>query len=460
MRIKNLGPIKNATVDFSPLTILCGANNQGKTHLSYTLYGVLSNLYKMSNGFLNSEDYESLIRSGRVTLDKNVFFNKIITAVEKNFQDEKKKILERVFKSDTIHYENTEIDISRDEIGKYLNLNRIKSNEIKVASLNIMLEVNDDDINILLSNTIDGEGLEKFLTTKRFSSFVDRLIEYVINETTKPFYFPAERIGINVFRNQLNHNKVEVLDLISNTLNSVNKSSTELHLDLLTNLNRLTEVYPLPISDYLSYINNIQQYDIDDKSNEISSYIRSNLIKGRFFVDNTTSKSYFRAKAGKTKYKTDLIPLDITSSSIKSIYGLDYFFEKLDDEKHNIVIIDEPEMNLHPSNQMEFANLIDLIISKGIQVVISTHSDFLVKKIQNIIIRNELEDRVDGLNSSNVRVYNFGDSTVKEINLLSDSEPFDNFDRIVAEIEDEYLDLLEQKAAKKGLLKGNTNELE
>ncbi|OBR68452.1 hypothetical protein A7K91_21470 [Paenibacillus oryzae] len=460
MKIGNLGPIQQATVDFSKLTILCGANNQGKTYLSYTLYGILSNIHKMSGGFFSNDEFKRIINYGSITFDKSDFIDKLITVMEINFNKTKLELLKRVFKSDSIGFENVELSISREEIAEYLNLEAIKSFGIKAASMDLILEVSEKQATILLTSTNEVADLGKspMSTTIRF--MLNRLIENAISANNNSFYIPAERIGINVFRNQLNQNKVEVLDFISNAINSVNKSKNEMNVELLKSLNQLTEVYPLPISDYLNYINNIEKYDIDDKSNEISAFIRSNLIKGRFYVDDATSKSYFRAKMGRTKYKSDSIPLDITSSAIKSIYGLDYFFENLDSTKHNIIIIDEPEMNLHPSNQTEFAKLIDLIISKGIQVVISTHSDFLVKKIQNIMIRNELEERSNGLNASNVKVYNFEDNTVKEINLLSDSESFDNFDRIIAEIEDEYLDLLEQRASKRDKLKVNQNESE
>lgn len=460
MKIGNLGPIQNATVDFAALTVLCGANNQGKTYLAYTLYGVLSDLHRMTMNFLNDEEREKLVDYGSITFEKNQFIDKLVTVIENNFNQRKQIILERVFKSDIIPFEKVELSITRDEIVRYLNLNAIKSFGVKAASMEIIMEVNEEQLTILLTSTSHAIRLAKLSKMTIIQIMLSRLIENAISNNNNFFYVPAERIGINVFRNQLNQNKVEVLDFISNEINTVQKSKDEVNEELLKSLNHLTEVYPLPISDYLSYINSIKKYDIDDKNNEIAAYIRSNLINGRFIVDDATSKSYFKAKISKNKYKSDLIPLDIASSAIKSIYGLDYFFENVDNQNQNIIIIDEPEMNLHPSNQMNFAELINLCVSKGIQVVISTHSDFLVKKIQNIMLKNELNDQLEGLNTQNVKVYNFEGNSVKEINLLSDTEPFHNFDKIIAEIEDEYLDLLEQQASKRALAQVKQHELE
>ena len=39
--IKNLGPIKAASIELGDLTIICGKNNTGKTYLTYALSNFL-----------------------------------------------------------------------------------------------------------------------------------------------------------------------------------------------------------------------------------------------------------------------------------------------------------------------------------------------------------------------------------------------------------------------------------
>ncbi|WP_022654801.1 AAA family ATPase [Aquaspirillum serpens] len=45
-QFKNLGPLKEASIDLSPLTIICGRNNVGKTYISHKIYESLKNLKK------------------------------------------------------------------------------------------------------------------------------------------------------------------------------------------------------------------------------------------------------------------------------------------------------------------------------------------------------------------------------------------------------------------------------
>ncbi|MDA1919820.1 AAA family ATPase [Bacillus cereus group sp. BcHK140] len=448
MKVNQLGPINFGEIKLAPLTILSGANNQGKTYFSYTLYGILKQLPNLMKGFFSDKDYNSFREFGKISFNKDVFTSKIINAISRNLEEEKGKILEMIFKSESNAFDNTNIEISNEEIYNFLRLDEIGNNSIKIANTEILLEVLDGNYTILVTNN----ELEKFISIQRVKNFVDILISNAINKNINAFYIPAERIGINVFRGQLNSNKIEMLDIISNSLiNDKKFNNFELDQKLIKGLKQISTVYPKPIEDYLEFINDISTYDIDDKNNELAAFIRRKIIKGRFVVDSTKDKSFYRLQIGKNRYKSEMIPLHITSSSIKSIYGLDYFFENINYDKQNTLIIDEPEMNLHPSNQLEFANLLNLIISKGINTIISTHSDFLVRKIQNIILQNDIDGNLEGLTPDNVKVYNFENATIKHIDLLNENESYNNFNDIIADIEDEYLNLLEKRAQKDDL---------
>jgi predicted ATPase len=49
-------------------------------------------------------------------------------------------------------------------------------------------------------------------------------------------------------------------------------------------------------------------------------------------------------------------------------------------------MIDEPELNLHPSNQMLLRGLIANLVNLGIDVMITTHSDYMIKEFNNLIM--------------------------------------------------------------------------
>lgn len=447
MRFEKLGPIVSGEIEFSNLTILCGGNNQGKTYVSYTFYGIIENFPDLILGFFNNHEIEELKENGTLQYEKNEYIRRLSSHIHKKFKDKKNNILDDVFKSNNSNFNDTEIKFSNNEITKLLFLSTNMEVDANIGKEHkIKYTVDDNEVSILLM----GDFKELNFSPKNYSFMLDTVLIKSIEKIVGSFYIPAERIGLNVFRSQLNDNKIETMDALSSImhLEKRNKNPGVLN-NFLKIFSETTTSFPKPINDYLKYINDINTYDSDDKNgSEIAVFIRENILKGKFTIDESDNTSYFRSKYGTTKYKKEAIPLHITSSSIKSIYGLDYFFEHLDKEKNYYLIIDEPEMNLHPSNQVEFANVLDMAVKHGLHVIISTHSDLLVKKVQNIILKNELDSvsNLDGLTKSNVNIYDFKDGAIHKVDIFNDNLVFENFNSTINSLEEEYLDLLDMKA--------------
>ena len=101
------------------------------------------------------------------------------------------------------------------------------------------------------------------------------------------------------------------------------------------------------------------------------------------------------------------------------------------------VIIEEPEAHLHPAAQTAMAKALARLVRAGVRVAITTHSDWLLKEIGNLIREGELSERIgesedesaDALRPRDVGVWLFdrqagdGGATVREI-------PFDRIDGI------------------------------
>jgi ABC-type multidrug transport system ATPase subunit len=51
-------------------------------------------------------------------------------------------------------------------------------------------------------------------------------------------------------------------------------------------------------------------------------------------------------------------------------------------------MVDEPELNLHPENQRRVARLFARLVNLGIKVFITTHSDYIVKELNTLIMLN------------------------------------------------------------------------
>ena len=63
-----------------------------------------------------------------------------------------------------------------------------------------------------------------------------------------------------------------------------------------------------------------------------------------------------------------------------------YFFLKHLAKKNQLLIVDEPESHLDTSNQILLARLLARFVRAGLKVLITTHSDYLIKEINNLVM--------------------------------------------------------------------------
>ncbi len=79
------------------------------------------------------------------------------------------------------------------------------------------------------------------------------------------------------------------------------------------------------------------------------------------------------------------LDMNLSSSSVKSLASLSFWLRHLA-KKGDFLIIDEPELNLHPRNQRLVARLLARLARSGIKVMISTHSDYVIRELNNLIM--------------------------------------------------------------------------
>ena len=81
------------------------------------------------------------------------------------------------------------------------------------------------------------------------------------------------------------------------------------------------------------------------------------------------------------------IPLHLASSSARGLSDL-YFFLRHVARRDHILIIDEPESHLDTANQVLLARLLARLVQAGLKVLLTTHSDYLIKEFNNLIMLN------------------------------------------------------------------------
>jgi predicted ATPase len=386
IKLENLGAIKDADFDLSKrLIVFCGPNNSGKTYAAFIIYA----LTKSSIQYFRSQS-------------QNAFIQQLIKNQKANFRIQVKEIwnfreseLEKVKKSlDSIFgisedvqkslFDDFSIKVNQTEKEFEESILQMNfKNDIKINNTLIHLEkkANTKEIQLgLKEKTVqkkDIEVLELFLRSKLYS-----LIAFY--PFTSSHILPVERNSIYTFSKELSIQKQEFLDR-AQELSSKNSNRDPFHW-----LMRRSTRYPMPIRDGLEIaedLNNFSKTKTDFF--ELAEEIENELLQGKVVVNKEGEVQYSSSKA-----KTKRIPIHLTASIVKTLSSLVFYLKYI--ATHNeLIIIDEPELNLHPNNQVYLTRIFAKLINSGFRLLISTHSDYVIREINNLIMASSTKDGVN-----------------------------------------------------------------
>lgn len=124
--------------------------------------------------------------------------------------------------------------------------------------------------------------------------------------------------------------------------------------------------------------------------------------------------------------ETVTLEMPLVSSMVKELAPLVLCLRDLV-EPDDWLIIDEPEINLHPAAQVEIIEFLAMLVRAGLHVLITTHSPYIVDRLSNLIQAAQSEDG-EGLKErfylerteafipqEKVSVYLFEEDTAKNI---------------------------------------------
>lgn len=236
------------------------------------------------------------------------------------------------------------------------------------------------------------------------------------------FVMPAERNGLHLLFRELSTRRTALLHHASRTSVDIN----ELLRDVISSR------YAEPIADYINWLNSLLEIQ-NSRKKEFHSHaqrLKRDLAGGAYRVDPRTGGINFRPyQAGRSGKRPSTMGLHITSSAVKSLFGL-WFYLEHQASPGNILMIDEPELNIHPANQRRMARLLVRLVNAGISVVISTHSDYIVREFNSLIMLHQTAGRAlqkrhgyredEVLDPEMVGAYLFDDQTIKAFALTPD----------------------------------------
>ena len=430
-RFKNIGPAKNAEIEIGDLTIISGRNNTGKTYLSYTLYGILklwrarlssrrlsARIKRRLNGIQDlSRVLEDLLKNGRskLTMDDDLLAEQRSAVLRFLSQQFSRNALSQVFNSPDDEFDNSSIEVI---------YNRGKVSGISCSPIEFEIEEGSKLLIAHENNTIDISINRKFSPFSQFqvkSRIVEFYSIFLLHDLfSQPFILSAERFGISLFYRELDFTKNQLVDM----LQKIGKTKSSEILSPFYLIDRATSRYALPIKDNIDYTRSIpelRKLKSVFAENKLSDHIK-NMMLG--YYSSSGDEIRFISKA-RGKGRSFNIPLHLASSSARGLSDL-YFFVRHVAEHNALLIIDEPESHLDTKNQIEFARLLSRFVRVGLKVLLTTHSDYLIKEVNNLIMlgqnfsgREDLArkfkyDLDDALHVRSVRGYIAENGTLKK----------------------------------------------
>lgn len=373
----NLGALDYGYLQISDLTIICGENNTGKTYVTYLIYCILSSWKSLVDIDLTS-DFGELRKSGTVRIDLQTKvadrWTEICSEAIVRFKNKFPEML--ASKSDLFAKLGVQIDIPLGTVWRSREYKR----ELRSAEGNLLVSIvkaADSSILELAAPSTEGENndlmfLANFIEEKVFDLMLDEVIPNV-------FIASTERTGATTFKKQLNLAVGNILDLLTQA-HKEGESSIKPQTIFDTFYGKPD--YALPVRHNVQFLNALPETNAED--GPLHKEFPKLLERFEGVVGGT-----YATKNGTTSFKPNgsgvALGLGESSSSVRSLLIVWYWL-KYAAKKGDMLILDEPELNLHPANQRRLARFIASLVNHGVKVFLTTHSDYIVRELNTLIM--------------------------------------------------------------------------
>ena len=440
--LKNFGPIENAEIDLRPLTVFVGESNTGKTYLAALIYALHKHFEGISQfpwaGSVASHlsfSYRFHPPSRQEEIEKEM-----LKALEKlntpehpfKFSDLPQQMRTQV-KSILTDQEDFANELERcfdlEDVSKLIRFTGSRDNEMEISlsvregdqiywdfsvqpaitgHINpdmILLDAKDPLRKTEFNEISDVEDLFQTLSERRW-------------RTGDSYYLPAARSGI-----------MESRDVLATALI---KRATRIGLDRLE-----ASTFSGMIADFLEQIFQYKERTRTSSSvRRVAERLETELLEGKIEVKRPTSETY-----PEFLYRPDQaeegLRMSHSSAMVSELVPLVLFLRGIV-KRGDLLIIEEPESHLHPSAQTKIAQTLARLVRAGVHVLITTHSNYLLQQIGNLIREGELRkqgestsESADYLKEEEVGVWWFHKNkpvTELPFDLIEGIEPEDHLD--------------------------------
>lgn len=374
IQIKNLGVLRQAEFALGDMTILCGGNNTGKTYATYALFGFLSLWRKEFSIEIHDDNINRLFAEGVVHIDVPEYV-KLADQILLEGCKAYTKQLPMIFAAPADRFKETEFQVILDtkdirSAGKFDRKMRAANAEL------FSISKGEESTELVITLLVEKEKV------KIPKDVVKRIIADAFKDVIfghlfpNPFIASAERTGAAIFRKELNFARNRLLEEMS---------QPDKNIDPMELLFKEYQDYALPVKanvDFTRQLETIVRRNsfVAEKYPDVLANF-ADIIGGEYTV--TRSDELFYVPKGK-KVK---LSMDESSSAVRSLLDIGFYLRHVA-QPGDLLMVDEPELNLHPENQCRVARLFARLVNLGIKVFITTHSDYIIKELNTLIMLN------------------------------------------------------------------------
>lgn len=410
--VRNLGAIKEAELDLKPLTILIGPNNAGKTWLAYTLAGIFGEYgwYRYVRGDRAEEVaklYPSLIQAvdkimvkGTARIDLlrlaqecgEAYFNAIAQYAHEWLPDFMNTYL--------ADFKNVAISIGLDN-AKSAFLDNILSDHLHVAigtsgggseaKSMFRVQKKQKNRNVYLYTMSEGlveeelprEIIEESLVRNLLRIFHHALYPDIVVLPTERSTIITEPLSVVMELSLLSKNKKMREDPAVSDIDSFMSKRIASTNPVVGYQEFAKKVLVCGSKEKVDRAKLAEQLPQVQEYMDLARLLEQEILGGR--LDFSTPEP---EPMREIYFKQDGVghPLEVSvaSSMVKELTSL-VFYLRYFARPGELLVIDEPEINLHPEAQVKVIEFLAMLVNAGLHVLVTTHSPYIVDHLINLM---------------------------------------------------------------------------
>ena len=397
LAVENFGPIEKAEIDLRPLTVFVGESNTGKTYLAaliYALQRTFEGFPRVPWSYYNTSRFDPIYYSQPANLStqtlleetQDVLKKLAVTSQPFKFSDLPKWVRNRLLSG------NAHSEVLEDELKRCFDFESVSEltrfTKSKSESMRIYFDIREENQTLWSIDFYDsgsGTNVDKFINEDIGFSSEDKEIfqraldvkdqgiplRFILPVLSTSYYLPAARSSI-----MLTHGII---------VSSLVERATRIELEHLSETSMLTGM----IADFLKHIINYKEREIyPSEIIEISKALETEVLRGEIETNRPAGVGYPQFRYRPLKSEKSL-RMSQSSSMVSELAPLVLYLRGIVNPGDTL-IIEEPESHLHPRAQTQIAITLARLVRAGVRVIITTHSDWLLEQIGNLVREGEM----------------------------------------------------------------------